>query len=64
MSLYSYKAIGRSNPIQKKGGAAVMAASLFYIRNSHLWGYDSSLDTKTFQVHIGHLRKVEDAGMS
>lgn len=24
---------------------------------SHIWGYDSSLDTKTLQVHIGHLRK-------
>ncbi|MFC4779247.1 response regulator transcription factor [Paenibacillus sp. GCM10023252] len=24
---------------------------------THIWGYDSSLDTKTLQVHIGHLRK-------
>lgn len=24
---------------------------------SHIWGYESSLDTKTLQVHIGHLRK-------
>ncbi|MCA0756526.1 response regulator transcription factor [Paenibacillus sp. N4] len=24
---------------------------------SHIWGYDSSLDTKTLQVHIGNLRK-------
>lgn len=24
---------------------------------SHIWGYENSLDTKTLQVHIGHLRK-------
>ena len=24
---------------------------------SHIWGYESNLDTKTLQVHIGHLRK-------
>lgn len=24
---------------------------------SYIWGYNSSLDTKTLQVHIGHLRK-------
>jgi len=23
----------------------------------HVWGYDSSVDTKTLKVHIGHLRK-------
>lgn len=24
---------------------------------THVWGYDSSVDTKTLKVHIGHLRK-------
>ncbi|MEV5029101.1 response regulator transcription factor [Paenibacillus sp. LPE1-1-1.1] len=24
---------------------------------THIWGYESNLDTKTLQVHIGHLRK-------